>query len=175
MTGDIKIEITITAETIDRILSLLGIKETREEKKEASPSPIPPTPSERKEESKENTAQQHTRNNISNNIMHDVDAVAINPAIPHNAASSANVIYPPTRDEVAEYIQSKGYLVDANRFYTYYSRLGWCNKAGVSIIAHWKETLDSWTTNGNSNMTTPIGMSSREVLKATHPFIPTEF
>ena len=169
MTGDIKLEITITAEAVQTIFSLLGLTEKREEST--------------KEESKEtilnglsslNSLASTTAtasNNIKNNIVND-DAVVV-----------ANI---PSMGEVKEYIEEKKYDVNPYRFFTYYSKRGWKDKAGNDIRESWKETIDYWMHNGvsNNNMPNtsklqkeipPVDKESREALKATHPFVPTEF
>ena len=177
MTGDINVNITITAEAVQAFFALLGIKESREES----------TKEESKEKESVNLVVHHTsssssserENNNINNTHYDDDVVAIKPTNNHVANESSNndYVYPPTKEEVTDYVLSKGYTLDVNRFYAYYSRLGWATKTGVSIIKTWKETLDGWMTNGHSNTSTlgPVDKNNREALKATHPFIPTEF
>ena len=184
MTGDIKLEITITAEAVQALFSLLGLAEKREEST--------------KEESKEkatdssslnnlsDTAYIHTtsssNNNINNNIVNDdaVVDVAINPSINHV------VVNHPTMGEVKEYIEEKKYDINPYRFFTYYSKRGWKDKAGNDIREIWKDTMDYWMHNGVSNDNMPntsklekgipeVDKTKREELKATHPFTPTEF
>lgn len=186
MTGDIKLEITITAEAVDRILSLLGL---REEKREETSSPTPPTKEERKEESQytfsSNDIRHHTDSN-NNNISSVVGDVvkAINPSSTLNVVTSVNEdllskeLKPPTKEDIIRYIVQHNYTVDPDRFYYYYSNLGWKRKDGTSILGSWRETIDSWTKNGRTNATLttmPIDKNNREALKATHPFTPTEF
>lgn len=187
MTGDIKLEITITAEAVDRIFSLLGL---REEKREETSSPTPPTKEERKEESQftfsSDNVQHHTEKNISNISVVDDVVKAITPAITHNVVATSvdedllsKELKPPTKEDVIRYIVQHNYTVDPDRFYYYYSNLGWKRKDGVSILGSWRETIDSWTKNGRTNTATqtmmPVDKNNREALKATHPFVPTEF
>ena len=169
MTGDIKLELTITAEAVEAFFSLLGlVKESREEST--------------KEESKEivnslsirtSSTASPSNNNINNNIVNDGVDVAIKPSIQHVVAN------PPTMEEVKEYITEKKYNINPFRFFTYYSRRGWVDKGGNDIRESWKETMDYWMNNGVSNNSSiaipPVDKDSREALKATHPFIPTEF
>ena len=186
MTGDIKLEITITAEAVDRILSLLGL---REEKREETSSPTPPTKEERKEESQytfsSNNIRHHT-DNSNNNISSVVGDVvkAINPAstLCNNVSVDEDLLSkelkPPTKEDVVRYIVQHNYTVDPDRFYYYYSNLGWKKKDGTSILGSWRETIDSWTKNGRTNATAttmPVDKNNREALRATHPFTPTEF
>ena len=177
MTGDINVTITITADAVQTLLSLLGLsKESREES----------TKEESKERESTDLVLHHTssteNNNINNNnyvVDDDVASHLSSSNVVANTPSNNRAVYPPTKEEVAEYIKSKGYDVDPNRFYTYYTRLGWATKSGTSIITTWKETLDGWMTNGRSNTSSsaiqPIDKNNREALKATHPFTPTEF
>ena len=180
MTGDVKIELTITAEAVEKLFSLLGLlKESREEtREETSPTPL----------KEENKGEKKESNISSCNYVDDV-VVASKPAIKPIASNLANkvsnssvndddVIHPPTKEEITEYVNYKGYKLNVDRFYLYYSRLGWCNKAGVSIIKTWKEQIDCWMSNDVSKKETvmqPVDKSTREALKATHPFVPTEF
>lgn len=179
MTGDIKIELTITAEAVQALFSLLGLKESRQETREET-SPIP-LKEENKGESKES--------NISScYVDDDVGVVAIKPAIKPIANNSSNKVnnssidntdlYPPTMDEIKDYAESKGYDLNAYRFFTYYSRLGWCDKFGNPVIPVWKETIDYWMHNDVAKKEAsvqPVDKSKRVELRATHPFTPTEF
>lgn len=184
MNEGIKIELTITADAVKALFDLLGLSV---ERREESP----------KEESKESQlpTSTHTNplftfiqassdnNNINNNI-HDDDVNVANPLSNGktdivNEKVTDSVAIPPTMEEVSEYIREKGYDVNPYRFFTYYSRRGWTTKAGAPMAGCWKETLDSWMTNGNTNTSSvcilPVDKNNREALKATHPFIPTEF
>ena len=189
MTGDIKLEITITAEAVQAIFSLLGLTEKREEStKEESKEKVTDSsslnPSTDKVADLSDTAYIHTasasnNNYINNNSFNDAVDVAIQP-------SNSHVANPPSMGEVKEYIEEKKYDVNPYRFFTYYSKRGWKDKNGNDIRESWKETIDYWMHNGvsNNNMPNtsklqkeipPVDKESREALKATHPFVPTEF
>ena len=161
MTGDIKIELTITAEAVQALFSLLNLKE--------SVNLVDTTTASTKESNKESI-----KDSI-NNTHYDVDVVANKPSIGKVNRVEEESVYPPTKEEIEEYAKERGYKLDTNRFYLYYSRLGWCNKNGVSIIKTWKETIDYWMTNNVSNSAQAVDKTKREELKATHPFTPTEF
>lgn len=50
---------------------------------------------------------------------------------------------PPTKEEVASYVASKGYNVDVDKFYEYYSVAEWHDKNGKAI-KNWKLKLLVW-------------------------------
>lgn len=50
---------------------------------------------------------------------------------------------PPTKQEVADYVASKGYNVDVDRFYEYYSVAEWRDKNGKAV-KNWKLKLIVW-------------------------------
>lgn len=191
MTGDVKIELTITAEAVEKIFSLLGLlKESREETREKTTEEIPPiTP---KEDNKKENKEEKKESNISSYVVDgdccNNDLIAIKPAIKPIANNSSNKVnnspidntdvYPPTMDEIKEYAESKGYDLNAYRFFTYYSRLGWRDKFGNPVIPVWRETIDYWMHNEVAKkeaVMQPVDKSKREELRATHPFTPTDF
>lgn len=51
---------------------------------------------------------------------------------------------PPTLEEVEEYVLSKGYSVDAERFVNYYGSIGW--KVGKVKMTDWKKAVATWNT-----------------------------
>ena len=169
MTGDIKIELTITAEAVQALFSLLNLKE--------SVNLVDTTTASTKESNKESIK------NSVNNTHYDVDVVANKLSIGKANRVEEESVYPPTKEEIEEYARKKGYKIatkdeegfNPNRFYLYYSRLGWCSKNGVSIVKTWRETIDYWMTNNVSNSAQAVDKTKREELKATHPFTPTEF
>lgn len=191
MTGDVKIELTITADAVERLFSLLGfLKERTEETREKRTEEIPPiTP---KEDNKKENKEDKKESNISSCYVDgdscSNDLIAIKPAIKPIANNSSNKVnnssinntdvYPPTMDEIKEYAESKGYDLNAYRFFTYYSRLGWCDKFGNPVIPVWKETIDYWMNNDIAKKEAamqPVDKSKRVELRATHPFTPTDF
>lgn len=50
---------------------------------------------------------------------------------------------PPTKQEVADYVASKGYYVDVDKFYEYYTVAEWHDKLGEPI-KNWKLKLLAW-------------------------------
>ena len=52
---------------------------------------------------------------------------------------------PPTIDEVEEYINEKGYHVDASRFIDYYTSNGW--KVGKNPMKDWRAAVRTWSRN----------------------------
>lgn len=55
---------------------------------------------------------------------------------------------PPTVEEVREYCQGRGNLVDPNRFVDYYTANGW--KVGRSAMKDWKAAVRTWEGNGSA-------------------------
>ena len=187
MTGDVKIELTITADAVEKFFSLLGLlKERTEETREKTTEEIPPiTP---KEDNKKENKEEKKESNISSCYVDGDDVIAIKSAIKPIANNSSNKVnnssidntdvYPPTMDEIKEYAESKGYDLNAYRFFTYYSRLGWCDKFGNPVIPVWRETIDYWMNNDIAKKDAamqPVDKSKRVELRATHPFTPTDF
>jgi hypothetical protein len=52
---------------------------------------------------------------------------------------------PPTIDEVKNYIEEKGYSIDAERFVAYYESNGW--KVGKNKMKDWKAAVITWSKN----------------------------
>lgn len=51
---------------------------------------------------------------------------------------------PPTIEELTEYIISKGYSVNAERFFNYYGSIDW--KVGKNKMKDWKKAVATWQT-----------------------------
>lgn len=56
---------------------------------------------------------------------------------------SKSVFVPPTLEEVKAYVQEKGYSVDAEYFYKYYSVANWVDSKG-NHVRNWKQKLITW-------------------------------
>ena len=65
---------------------------------------------------------------------------------------------PPTVEEVFEYIQEKGYNVDAEHFVSYYESNGW--KVGRNPMKSWKAAVVTWAK--NESKTKIINLNSRQ-------------
>ena len=64
---------------------------------------------------------------------------------------------PPTRDEVQDYIEEKGYAVNVDRFISYYESNGW--KVGKNTMKDWRAAIKTWhyrDSNGGSSITKAI-------------------
>lgn len=57
---------------------------------------------------------------------------------------------PPTLEEVGEYIQKKGYQIDAQHFLDYYEAADW-HFANGKPVKSWKQCLVTWSRNGYDN------------------------
>ena len=49
----------------------------------------------------------------------------------------------PTVEEIREYINDKGYTVDADQFFNYYESVGW-RVGGKSAMKDWKAAVRTW-------------------------------
>lgn len=56
---------------------------------------------------------------------------------------------PPTLEEISEYIKSKGYSVNAERFVNYYGSIDW--KVGKNKMKDWKKAVATWQTKEQPN------------------------
>ena len=65
---------------------------------------------------------------------------------------------PPSREEVQEYIDEKGFSVDAERFIDYYTSNGWM--VGKNHMKDWKATVRNWERK-NGNITGTGNVQSR--------------
>lgn len=61
---------------------------------------------------------------------------------------SKSVFVPPTLEEVKAYVQEKGYAVDAEYFYKYYSTGDWIDSKG-NPVRNWKQKLITWAKKDN--------------------------
>lgn len=59
------------------------------------------------------------------------------------------VFQTPTMDEISAYIREKGYQVDAERFYDFYSAKGWM--IGRNKMKDWRAAVRTWSRGGNEN------------------------
>lgn len=59
---------------------------------------------------------------------------------------------PPSREEVQEYIDEKGFSVDAERFIDYYTSNGWM--VGKNHMKDWKATVRNWERKNGTNLGT---------------------
>lgn len=55
----------------------------------------------------------------------------------------------PTIEDLEDYINEKGYQVDAHKFYNYYESNGW--KVGRNPMKDWKAAIRNWAHNGYNN------------------------
>ena len=61
-------------------------------------------------------------------------------------AKKQSTFVPPTVGQIAEYVQEKGYSVDAESFFDYYESIGWMK--GDKKIVSWKAVVNTWERNG---------------------------
>lgn len=56
---------------------------------------------------------------------------------------SKSVFVPPTQEEVEEYCREKGYNIDTEFFFRYYTVSNWKRKDGTPVL-NWKQTVVTW-------------------------------
>lgn len=59
---------------------------------------------------------------------------------------------PPSAEQVSEYIQSKGLMVDADKFIAYFTEGDWHDSKGQPV-RNWKQKLITWDTKGRRDRT----------------------
>ena len=89
----------------------------------------------------------------------------------------------PTLNDVIGYVAYRGYKMNSQKFYDYYSKNHWKTMGGVSIAGKWRGFVDRWAQNeynakGQPQETTAYtggkaGMGTVEDRHATHPFVPS--
>jgi len=174
MPNEVKIELTITKEAVEAFFNGLSALMTRESKEEST-----------REEKKENDTfcvcsvvvdEDNTSiDNHNTTVMHsNVDS--------HNTTTTTTYTQntnntEPTLDDIKQYIWSKNYSLDANRFYNYYKNNGWKTKNGNVMIERWKEYIDNWASNEFSSNKALRAMGAGvtvEERRARHPFEPSD-
>ena len=78
---------------------------------------------------------------------------------------------PPSLSEINSYIQEKGYQVDGQKFFDYFTESGWVDSAGKPV-RNWKQKVITWSglrkSKGNDNVGTGI---HREDIKYDETYI----
>lgn len=72
----------------------------------------------------------------------------------------------PTIQEITDYINEKGYSIDANRFFDYYESNGW--KVGRNPMKDWKACLRTWASKDKKIERKEEDMSIEELNKRLH-------
>lgn len=65
-----------------------------------------------------------------------------------------NTLYSPSLMEIKNFIEKNGYLVDASKFYDYYTAGNWRNKNGVEV-KNWRQKLITWHRRENNHTSRP--------------------
>jgi len=88
---------------------------------------------------------QHTENQHTENPPQSNNKVSIT-----NTSNNKRYRFvPPTIEEVEDYINEKGYRVDARKFVDYYTSNGW--RVGKNPMKDWKAAVRNWAHNGYDN------------------------
>jgi predicted phage replisome organizer len=89
----------------------------------------------------------------------DIETLSKESVVP--ASGKAKKFIPPTVEEVREYCQGRGNLVDPNRFVDYYTANGW--KVGRSAMKDWKAAVRTWEGNGSAAKKTAAKPEKKEI------------
>jgi len=57
---------------------------------------------------------------------------------------------PPSLEEVSQYINEKGYSIDANKFYEFFNEAGWIDSKGNKVKS-WKQKIITWNSYSDTN------------------------
>lgn len=88
----------------------------------------------------ENTEMEHTETRTQ---------VITNKAITNKTNTNKYIFTPPSVKNVQEYIDEKGYSIDAEHFVDYYTSNGWM--VGKSRMKDWKAAVRNWERNNENN------------------------
>ena len=70
---------------------------------------------------------------------------------------------PPTLEEVSDYIKSKGYSVNPERFVNYYGSIDW--KGGKNKMKDWKKAVATWQTKEQPKEQVKLQTTPKETIK----------
>ena len=160
MPNEVKIELTITKEAVEAFFNGLSALMARESKEEST-----------REEKKENDTF------CVCSVVVDEDNTSIDKHNTTTTHTQNTNNTEPTFDDIKQYIWSKNYSLDANRFYNYYKNNGWKTKNGNVMIERWKEYIDNWASNEFSSNKALRAMGAGvtvEERRARHPFEPSD-
>lgn len=87
-----------------------------------------------------NTNILNTNNKKENNIINNI--------VKEKNEKKSKFI-PPTKEEVENYCNEKGYNIDVNYFYEYYSVGNWCDAEGKRV-KNWKQRVVTWSKRNNT-------------------------
>lgn len=87
-----------------------------------------------------NTNILNTNNKKENNIINN---------IVKEKSEKISKFIPPTKEEVENYCNEKGYNIDVNYFYEYYSAGNWCDAEGKRV-KNWKQRVVTWNKRNNT-------------------------
>lgn len=160
MPNEVKIELTITKEAVEAFFNGLSALMSRESKEEST-----------REKKKENDTF------CVCSVVVDEDNTSIDKHNTTTTYTQNTNNTEPTLDDIKQYIWSKNYSLDANRFYNYYKNNGWKTKNGNVMIERWKEYIDNWASNEFSSNKALRAMGAGvtvEERRARHPFEPSD-
>ncbi len=78
-----------------------------------------------------------------------------------NVKEKTSRFSPPTLEEIQAYIREKGFSVDAERFFDYYTSNGW--KVGKNPMKSWEATVRNWARDSKQEEPKPKGAVSYDL------------
>ena len=87
-----------------------------------------------------NTNILNTNNKKENNIINNI--------VKEKSEKKSKFI-PPTKEEIEKYCNEKGYYIDVNYFYEYYSAGNWMDAEGKKV-KNWKQRVVTWNRRNNA-------------------------
>ena len=84
--------------------------------------------------------------------------------IKENVKEKTSRFSPPTLEEIQAYIREKGFNVDAERFFDYYTSNGW--KVGKNPMKSWEATVRNWARDSKQEEPKPKGAVSYDLERA---------
>lgn len=81
--------------------------------------------------------------------------------IKENVKEKTSRFSPPTLEEIQAYIREKGFNVDAERFFDYYTSNGW--KVGKNPMKSWEATVRNWARDSKPEEPKPKGAVSYDL------------
>ena len=86
--------------------------------------------------------QMRADENICNQVKANVHVIQSNPIQPESNSYKGRKFAPPTLEEVKAYCQERGNIVNAERWFDYYTSNGW--KVGKNPMKDWRAAVRTW-------------------------------
>ena len=80
----------------------------------------------------------------------------------NNTSNNIGRFTPPTIEMVSDYIKTKGYVVDAEKWFAHYESNGW--KVGKNKMVNWKAAVTTWAKNSYNKTAQVDSIKKRNVI-----------